>query len=106
PGNLLLTKDGRLKLGDFGLALIAAGNKLTAAGKTMGTLLYMAPEQIRGHPPLSHKTDLYAMGCVLFEILTGRPPFIGNAPGEILHQHSHTPPPKLGTLLKDCPEVL
>lgn len=106
PGNLLLTKDGKMKLGDFGLALVAAGNKLTAAGKTMGTLLYMAPEQIRGHPPLSNKTDLYAMGCVLFEMLTGKPPFMGNSPGEVLHQHIHVEAPKLRTVLKECPPGL
>ncbi|HVW01682.1 MAG TPA: protein kinase [Planctomycetaceae bacterium] len=106
PGNLLLTADGKLKLGDFGLALIATENKLTAAGKTMGTLHYMAPEQIRGAPPLSSRTDLYALGCVFFEMLTGRPPFIGEAAGEILHQHIHVPAPKVRTLATDCPVAL
>src|SRR4249920_617877 len=69
PGNLLLTRAGKIKLADFGLALVAAETRLTAAGKTMGSLHYMAPEQIQGKPPLSNKTDLYALGCVLFELL-------------------------------------
>ena len=53
PGNFLLTPAGKLKLSDFGLATVEAATKITAAGKTMGTFPYMAPEQIRGRPPVS-----------------------------------------------------
>jgi len=106
PGNLLLTPAGKIKLGDFGLALVSASNKLTAEGKTLGTLQYMAPEQIRGTPPVSHKTDLYAYGCVLFEMLTGRPPFLGNTAAEVLHQHIHKAPPRVMEFCPDCPEEL
>lgn len=103
PGNLLLTRAGKVKLGDFGLALVAAETRLTAAGKTMGSLHYMAPEQIQGKPPLSNKTDLYALGCVLFELLCGRTPFTGDAMAEVLQQHIRQPPPRVSSFALDCP---
>lgn len=106
PGNLLLMRSGKVKLVDFGLALVAAETRLTATGKTMGSLLYMAPEQISGKPPLSNKTDLYALGCVLFELLCGRTPFIGEGMAEILQQHLRKPPPKPSTFALDCPPQL
>ncbi len=106
PGNFLITKAGKLKLSDFGLATIVAGQRLTTAGKTAGTFLYMAPEQIRGRPPLSNRTDLYALGCVLFELLTGSPPFDAEAPAGVLHKHLKEPPPRVASKLLDCPPEL
>lgn len=106
PANLLLTRSGQIKLADFGLALVADGDRLTAAGKTMGTFLYMSPEQIRGKPPLSPQSDLYSLGCVLFEMLTGSAPFQGENPGQVLHQHVHEPPPRVTSRALDCPKVL
>jgi len=103
PGNLLLTKAGKLKLGDFGLALVSAETRLTAVGKTMGSLHYMAPEQIQGKPPLSNRTDLYALGCVIFELLCGRTPFTGGAMAEVLQQHIREMPPKVSDFSRDCP---
>ncbi|MGE5191358.1 MAG: protein kinase domain-containing protein [Deltaproteobacteria bacterium] len=103
PGNLLLTRAGKVKLGDFGLALVSAETRLTAAGKTMGSLHYMAPEQIQGKPPLSNKTDLYALGCVLFELLCGRTPFTGEAMAEVLQQHIRQAPPRVSSFALDCP---
>jgi serine/threonine-protein kinase len=103
PGNLLLARSGKLKLGDFGLALVSAETRLTAAGKTMGSLHYMAPEQIQGKPPLSNKTDLYALGCVMFELLCGRTPFTGEAMAEVLQQHIRQPPPRVSSFALDCP---
>ena len=103
PGNLLLTKTGKIKLADFGLALVAAETRLTSTGKTMGSLHYMAPEQIQGKPPLSNRTDLYALGCVLFELLCGRTPFIGEAMAEILQQHIRQAPPKISSFAVNCP---
>lgn len=106
PGNLLITRAGKLKLGDFGLAQVAAETKLTAAGKTVGSLHYMAPEQIQGKPPLSHRTDLYAFGCVLYEMLTGHPPFQGDAMAEILQRHVRESPPPITGQALDCPPQL
>ncbi len=106
PGNLLLTNMGKLKLSDFGLARARSEARLTEHGKTMGTFHYMAPEQIRGKPPLSPQTDLYAMGCVMYEMLAGRPPFRGHAPAEILQKHLEKAPPPVSANAMDCPPKL
>ena len=105
PGNFLKTKAGRLKLSDFGLARIDAGRKITRAGKTAGTVLYMAPEQIRGKE-ITPAADLYALGCVLYEMISGRTPFEGESSAAILHAHVLNAPPRLASLATDCPPVL
>ena len=73
--------DGKIKLTDFGIAKDLDATALTATGRTLGTAAYMAPEQIRGTPAVSHKTDLYALGIVLYQMLTGKPPFEGSIAG-------------------------
>ena len=105
PSNFLLTPDGHLKLSDFGLASVIASRKITAAGKTAGTFLYMAPEQIRGKQ-ITPKTDLYALGCVLYELITGEAPFVGTTPAETLHQHCHDVPRRPTEQVLDCPVAL
>ncbi len=106
PGNFLLTKSGQIKLSDFGLATMIAAVRITRAGKTAGTFQYMAPEQIQGKPPVSNKTDLYALGCVLFELLTGRTPFEAESPAAVLHLHLKEPAPRVSTMCRDCPPEL
>ena len=106
PGNFLLAAEGTLKLADFGLAAVREGSKLTAEGRTMGTFRYMAPEQIRGKPPACPQTDLYALGVVLFELLTGRPPFRGETPAETLQMHLKQPPPRVVAHEPHCPPAL
>jgi serine/threonine protein kinase len=103
PPNLLISKDGKVKLADFGIARDNDATALTAAGRTVGTFAYMAPEQIKGSPEVTHKTDLYALGCVLYELLTGTPPFAGENAGELLLQHMEKKPLRVTTLVLDCP---
>ncbi|MCY2964914.1 MAG: serine/threonine-protein kinase [Planctomycetota bacterium] len=106
PSNLLLSEDGRVKLADFGIARDTDATGLTATGRTVGTFAYMAPEQVRGFPPATAKTDLYALGCVLFELLTGRPPFEGDSAPQLLYQHIEKKPPRASSVALDCPIFL
>lgn len=106
PANLFLGQDGKLRLGDFGIARDSDATALTAAGSTVGTHAYMAPEQITGKQPISNKTDLYALGCVLFEMLTGRTPFQAATPMELMLKHINEPPPKIRAEVLDCPMFL
>ncbi|MFJ7019810.1 serine/threonine-protein kinase [Streptomyces sp. NPDC101117] len=100
PGNLLLDADGTLKIGDFGIArfLDDPGAALTATGQIVGTSLYLAPERALGKPA-GPASDVYALGCVLYQLLTGRPPFNADTAVAILHQHldaTPVPPRELG----------
>jgi ABC-type oligopeptide transport system substrate-binding subunit len=90
PENVIRTATGQIKLMDFGLARIGDRPRLTQEGTLMGTLDYLAPEIIQGRPA-SVKSDLYALGVMAYELLTGRPPFQGETPAAVLAQHLHAP---------------
>ena len=103
PANLLLTKDHQIKLTDFGIARDTTATALTAAGKTVGTYAYMSPEQIRGKPPVDKKSDVYALGCVLFEMIAGETPFQSDNQGEMLMMHLQEEPSRITSLVPNCP---
>ena len=86
PGNVWLTSDGVAKIGDFGLATGMDLSRITRTDRIMGTPLYMAPEQAKGES-VTERSDLYSLGCMLYEMVTGRPPFIGDGLVAILGQH-------------------
>jgi len=91
PGNVLLTSDGTPKIGDFGLALPQDVSRLTEHGKIVGTYMYMPPEQaVSG--TMSNRSDLYSLGAMLYEMVAGIPPFMGDDPHSIIAQHMTTPP--------------
>ena len=94
PGNVLLTTDGAVKLIDFGIAKFA-DQKLTATGQILGTPSYMAPEQWTLRGEITGRTDVYALGIVAFEALTGKPPFRGRNIWELAYGHVKTPPEPL-----------
>jgi serine/threonine protein kinase len=106
PGNLFITSKGRIKLGDFGIARDTEASPLTAVGKTVGTYAYMAPEQIRGSAVITRKTDLYAVGCLLYELLTGQTPFLADNPAEMLLAHMESEPFPVRAKCPTCPPAL
>ncbi len=85
PENILLTADGGVKVADFGLSRTMAESRATQAGVLMGTAHYLAPEQVEGHQS-DHRADIYALGVVLYEMLTGETPFTGDNPLVIAYQ--------------------
>ncbi|MGC8840686.1 MAG: protein kinase domain-containing protein [Candidatus Sumerlaeaceae bacterium] len=103
PENVMIASAlDAVKMVDFGLARLAEDAKVTREGCVVGTVSYMAPEQIMGNAS-DGRADLYALGIVLFEILAGRPPFIGE---NVLAQHLHVPPPSLSDLVPDVPLIV
>jgi eukaryotic-like serine/threonine-protein kinase len=105
PGNILVTVDGTVKVCDFGIARLEHATSITTANVALGTSKYMAPEQVEGLP-VDGRTDLYALGCVLFTMLTGAPPFLGDSPMSVAYQHLHNDPPTLRSRRVDVPEGL
>lgn len=106
PGNVFITLKGVIKLGDFGIARDMREVDLTEIGLTVGTYAYMAPELVRGNRSITGQVDLYALGCVLYEMLTGQPPYVGDNFAEIFEQHLNVDPPHVRDLLPDCPKSL
>jgi serine/threonine-protein kinase len=96
PGNILIAPSGQVKVADFGIAQAVAGGSevanLTQAGAVMGTATYFSPEQAQGKA-VDPRSDLYSLGCVLFEMLTTRPPFSGDTPVAIAYKHVQEPAP-------------
>jgi serine/threonine-protein kinase len=97
-----------VKLLDFGIAKLGSGaadDRLTQTGTVLGTAAYMAPEQARGEPA-DRRSDLYSVGCLLFEALTGRPPFVGDNYNAVIFQAAQATPPALLELRPDVDAVL
>ena len=106
PENILL-QEGHAVVADFGIAraiLTAGGDTLTATGLTVGTPAYMSPEQAAGERQLDGRSDLYSLGCVVYEMLAGQPPFTGPTVESVLHQHLTADPAPVTQLRRTVPE--
>jgi len=115
PANLLLDKSGTIKILDMGLARIddvvsatetAPAEALIQNGKVMGTVDYVSPERSSDPAAVDHRADIYSLGCTLFHVLTGRPPFGGNTILKRIEAHRIKPIPSLRAMRDDVPEAL
>lgn len=104
PQNMLLLRDGTLKVGDFGIAALENEMK-EEQGTAIGSIHYIAPEQIRGESP-DGRSDLYSLGVVMYEMLTGQKPYTGDTVGEIAVKHLNTSPVPPSKLVQDLPPEL
>jgi serine/threonine-protein kinase len=109
PANIMLEASvgpvDRVVLIDFGFATFEGGARLTMQGTVVGSLTYIAPERLRGES-IDGRADLYAIGAILFELLTGTPPFVGNDDFDLIDQHVHVEPPRLRELDPAMPQPL
>ena len=109
PENIMLTPGGEVKVADFGLARVADSPEamaLTQVGVTMGTPLYMSPEQAEGKKEIDPRSDIYSLGCTAFHMLAGRVPFDGETPIAVAVKHLNTEPESLESIRQDVPPEL
>src|SRR5919202_6522602 len=104
PANILISPDGKAKLVDLGIATASERTQITAAGTVLGTPAYMAPEQLEGGR-ITKAVDIYALGAVAFELLSGRKARQGRTPVEIAHQIASEPAPDIRETWRDAPQA-
>ena len=97
PANIMVTRNGQVKVTDFGIARVTSNETVAQTAAVLGTASYLSPEQAQGGP-IDQRSDLYSLGCVLYEMLTGRPPFTADSPVAVASKHvleQATPPSRL-----------
>jgi serine/threonine protein kinase len=108
PQNVMVRTSGLVKILDFGLVKVLSNTdpQLTMTGETLGNVFYASPELLSGEEPLDGRSDLYAVGCLLHHMLTGRPPFSSEGLAELVTQHLTASPPQLADCGVDAPAGL
>jgi serine/threonine protein kinase len=105
PGNIMLTEEGAVKVMDFGIARALEAETITQTATVFGTASYLSPEQARGER-VDHRSDIYSLGVVLYEMLAGRPPFAADSAVAIAYKHVSEPPPPLREVAPQVPSWL
>jgi tRNA A-37 threonylcarbamoyl transferase component Bud32 len=107
PDNIFLSSDGGVKLGDLGLAKSAGqATGLTATGAIMGTPHYMSPEQLEAVKDTDLRSDIYSLGCTLYHLLSGKPPYVGNSSAAVMVKHLSDPVPDMSAIWREPPAEL
>jgi eukaryotic-like serine/threonine-protein kinase len=106
PENIIITTDGDVKLTGFGLAKTHTDPQLTQAGKMLGSLHYISPEQVKGLPTIDARTDIYAIGVILYELVTGRKPFPSDSQFEVMFAHVNANPASPDQVNPEVPAAL
>ncbi|GAA2844209.1 serine/threonine protein kinase [Actinoplanes cyaneus] len=104
PGNVMITQSGQVKVMDFGIAraLASGATTMTQTSAVIGTAQYLSPEQARGEA-VDARSDVYAAGCVLFELVVGHPPFVGDSPVSVAYQHVREDPKPPSSIVREIP---
>jgi serine/threonine-protein kinase len=105
PGNVMVTRDGTVKVMDFGIARVLGPETAPQTSAVLGTASYLSPEQAQGGP-VDARTDIYSLGAVLYELLTGRPPFVGDSPVAVAYKQVNETPAVPSSLNPDVPARL
>jgi serine/threonine protein kinase len=106
PAHIIRTKQDVAKIMDFGIALMARGARLTKTGKVMGAAKYLSPEQVAQAKQIDHRSDIYSMGIIIYEMLTGQAPFDGETDPEIYQKHENADPPDMRSIVENISPTL